>query len=106
MFKNISNEKLGELIDEATVDCNDEEEQSMGFFSAIDDALIIPFKAKVIGVDIEVTSIEQNNTYYIDAICERNGKQYKINILNLEYDPKQVKGYEWLEAFRKWISTF
>ena len=35
--------QLDKLIEEATVDCHDEDEQTSGFFNMIEDALAVPF---------------------------------------------------------------
>jgi len=39
----------------------------------------------------------------IKAVCEKKGKKYKINILDIEYSSKIVKNYQYIEAFRKWF---
>ena len=88
------------------MDCYGEEEQMMGLLNEIEDKLSIPFKAKVLGEEVEIIDFEQADTFHLNAICQRNGNKYKIDILNLEYEPKNVNGYEWLEAYRKWISNF
>ncbi len=106
MYKNLPKTKLDKMIKEATVDSYGDEEQMMGLFNEIEDKLSIPFKAKVLGEEVEIIDFEQADTYHLNAICQRNDKKYKIDILNLEYEPKNVNGYEWLEAYRKSISTF
>ncbi len=92
---------IDQLIEEATVDCYDEYEQKMGFASVLEDKLKFPFPAKVVGEEVTVTGLNQQSND-IEVICQRNNKSYRINILSLEYDPKKVRGGQWIEAYRKW----
>lgn len=101
MVKKLLEEKLKELIEEATIDCYDEYEQRSGFYTMLEDNLGFPFKATVVGEAVEVIGVEQEDER-IDAICKRKGKTYNVDILNIEYKPGEVKGYEWIEAYRKW----
>ena len=44
-----SDARLEELIEQATVDCYNEEEQVTGLFTMIEDNLAIPFEKSVLG---------------------------------------------------------
>jgi hypothetical protein len=48
--------QLDELIEEATVDCFDEEEQASGFFAVIEDNLPLPFTTRILGVEASVAA--------------------------------------------------
>jgi Calcium binding len=50
-------ERLEELIEEATVDCYDEEEQHSGLLTMIEDEVVFPFDAKVIGEIVQITGM-------------------------------------------------
>lgn len=100
-MKKLSEKKLDELIEEATVDCYDDSESRVGFCTMMQDNLLFPFKASVVGEKVEVTSVESRNEA-IDAICRRNGRKYPVDILSIDYNPAEVKEYEWIEAYRKW----
>ena len=102
MPKKLSEEQLDALIEEATVDCYDDYEARAGFFTVLEDNLTFPFKATVIGEEVEVIGIEQEDER-IDAVCKRKRKKYQVDILNLKYKSEEVKGYEWIEAYRKWV---
>lgn len=95
---------LDELIEEATVDAYDEEEQAMGFCSVLDDEVTYPFTAHLIGETVSVTGVEQANDNRIVATCERNGKTYRIGLLDLEIDTAKVAGGQWIAAYRAWAS--
>jgi hypothetical protein len=43
--------RLDELIDEATVDCYNKEEQVTGLFAMLEDHLALPFQTEVLGGD-------------------------------------------------------
>jgi hypothetical protein len=96
--------RLQALIEEATVDCYDEDEQHVGLMTMIEDNVICPFKAKVIGEEVEV--VELRSAEYgigVDAICRYNGKDYRINIHSLEWPRQKPEGFEWIEAYRAWL---
>src|SRR5215470_3751926 len=75
--------QLDELIEEATVDCHDEEEQASGFFAIIDDNLALPFMTPILGVEASVSAIEMDDDGRIKAVCERNGEQQRIDLIDL-----------------------
>jgi hypothetical protein len=97
-------ERLRELIEEATVDCYDEEEQRTGILTMIEDNVVCPFQAKVVGEPVEVTGFEWPKVglgYH--AVCKRNGKEYRIDVNSLEFVDPLPEGYEWIEAYFSWV---
>ena len=65
-------EYLETLIEEATVDCYDEYEQATGLFTMIEDELEIPFTTRVLGMEVAVVAIEQDDSGLgVVAVCER-----------------------------------
>src|SRR5437899_12267096 len=74
---------LDELIEEAIVDCYDEEEQATGFFTIIDDNLAMPFTTRILGVDASVAAIAMDDDGRIKAVCERNGELQRIDLIDL-----------------------
>jgi len=49
----MSKRRLAALVEEATVDCYDEAEAVVGFFTMIEDHLEVPFATVVLGVDVK-----------------------------------------------------
>ncbi|GAA2617268.1 hypothetical protein GCM10010399_55330 [Dactylosporangium fulvum] len=47
----LSRSQLDALVEEATVDCYNEDEQLTGLFTMIEDNLALPFTTEVLGVD-------------------------------------------------------
>lgn len=97
-----SDEQLDELIEEATVDCHDEEECLTGFFSVLEDELELPFRTAVLGVEVEVTGIDlSGDGRVIVATCVRDQWQQRMPLLDLPL-PSNLTGAEWVEAYRRW----
>ena len=92
---------LDELIAEITVDCNDEDEELMGFECAFDEEAALPCPGSVIGEEVQVLSVaRQHGRGELVATCERDGRKYKIALLDveLEADPateRLVAAYRW-----------
>jgi hypothetical protein len=94
---------LDELIEEATVDCYDEEEQATGFFAIIDDNLDLPFTTRILGIDACVAAIVIDDDSRIKAVCERNGEQQRIDLVDLPLPSPPPSGAEWIAAYRHWV---
>jgi len=95
--------QLDELIQEATVDCHDEEEQLTGLFSVMEENLALPFMTPILGVDASVAAIEMDDSGRIKAICERDGQQQRIDLVDLPLPSPPPSGVEWIAAYRRWL---
>jgi len=95
--------QLDELIEEATVDCFDEEEQASGFFAIIDDNLALPFTTRVLGVEASVSAVVMDDDGRIKAVCERNGERQRIDLIDLPLPSPPPSGAEWIAAYRHWV---
>jgi hypothetical protein len=99
----VSRERLDELIEEATVDCYGEEEQHTGLLTMIDDNVVCPFRARVIGEEIEVTALKwPPSGYGLMAVCKHKGKIYHLDITALEWVKPRPAGFEWIAAYLTW----
>ena len=95
--------RLQELIEEATTDCYDEDEEHAGLLTMIEDHIVCPFRAKVIGKEVAVVGLEwPKSGYGLVAVCERNGKRHRVNIDSLEWIKPRPEGFEWIEAYFLW----
>jgi hypothetical protein len=93
---------LDELIADITVDCNDADEELMGFENAFDEWAALPCSGTVIGEDVQVLSVAtQNGRRELVASCERGGHRYQIALLDvdLKADPATER---LLAAYRWW----
>jgi hypothetical protein len=98
--------RLSELIEEAIVDANDESEAHMGLMTMIEENVVCPFKAKVIGEEVDVVELSAPNAGLgLDAVCRYKGKDYRIDVNSLEWPKKKPEGFEWIEAYQAWRAT-
>jgi predicted regulator of amino acid metabolism with ACT domain len=84
------------------VDAYTESEQITAFFTKIDEHLVTPFAARVLGMDVVVTRIELTNDEQIVAVCRRGVAAQRIAILDLSLPAPPPDGVEWVHAFRLW----
>lgn len=98
----ISKARLEEMIEEATVDCHDESEQMTGWFTMLDENLVVPFETMVLGVAVTVERVDLNRSEQIVAVCARGGARQALPILDLPLPTPPPDGAEWIEAYRHW----
>jgi hypothetical protein len=100
--KKLSPAKLDELIAEATVDAYDDSEQMTGFYTMFEEHLVMPFKTKVLGVEVTVDRVDITDDERIVAICARGTSRQRVPILDLPLPEPPPKGSEWIDAYRRW----
>jgi hypothetical protein len=100
----ISKARLTVMIEEATVDCYNESEQVCGWFTMIDENLAVPFEAVVLGVTVTVERVDMTEADQIVAICSRGRHKQSIPILDLPLPIRSPDGWEWIEAYRLWVT--
>ena len=94
--------RLRELIDEATVDAHDDDEQRMGLFTMLQDELAVPFETEVLGVAVQVTEVELNDAQDIVAVCKSDRHTQRIAIVDVPLPKPPPDGAEWIAAYRRW----
>src|SRR5207302_483760 len=97
-----SQKQLTDMIAEATVDCYNEDEAAVGFFTMIEDQLRIPFKCKVLGLEVVVEKVTLGRDGGIEAICRHGSSKQRIPLLELRLPVPAPAGSEWVEAYRQW----
>lgn len=96
-------ERLNELIEEATIDCYDEDEQHSGLLTMIEDNVVFPFEATVIGERVQITGMAwPDDGYGLQFTCEKNGETYVIDAGSIEWAEPLPEGFEWIEAYFAW----
>jgi hypothetical protein len=98
----ISSTKLAEMIEEATVDAHDESEQTMGWFTMLEEYLELPFETEVLGVSVRVPRIDHRDDDCLVAICARGRDEQAIGLADLPLPTPMPAGAEWIEAYRRW----
>jgi hypothetical protein len=97
----LSKAELNAMIEEATVDCNDEEEALTGFATLVEENLEVPFETTVLGVTVTVTGVT-HTSHGLVADCARGRHRQAIHLLDLSLPQPPPKGAEWIAAYRRW----
>jgi hypothetical protein len=100
--KSPSDTKLDEMIEEAIVDAYGESEQTVGFYTMIEDNLAMPFRTEMLGVEVTVERIDMIDDAQIVAICSRGKSWQRVPILDLPLPSPLPEGADWIMAFRHW----
>lgn len=100
-------ERLSELIEEATIDAYGDEEQHTGLLTMIEDNVVCPFKAKLIGEVVEITDfVWPDSGLGLKVKCTHKGKTHLIDITSLEWTDPLPEGFEWIEVYFEWRRGF
>ncbi len=100
--KPASDARLDEMIEAAIVDAYGESEQTVGFYTMLEDNLAIPFKTEVLGVDVTVERLDMTDDEQIVAICARGKSRQRVPILDLPLPTPAPEGADWINALRRW----
>ena len=99
-------QRLRALIEEATVDCYEEGEEFQGMVNMLEENVVCPFPAKIVGELVAVTDLEAPpHGFGIQAVCRYKNKDYRIDVTSLEWTKQRPEGFEWIEAYLAWLET-
>ena len=90
------------MVERAIVDAYGEPEQIGGFYTAIDEHLVVPFETTVLGMTVTVGGVDLTDRDEIVAVCTRGQHRQAIPILDLVLPSSAPEGAEWIEAYRFW----
>jgi len=107
-WKTIDSDEISEAMSVATTDAYDDHEQHTGLLTAIDEDVRFPFKAVVLGQNVEImgSDIPPDDGLGLDLICEFNGQRHRIAARNIELIKPFPQGYAFLAAYLDWKSRF
>lgn len=98
--------RLQELLDEATMDCYDEEEAFSGVLITLDENLKFPLQAQLLGEAVEVTGLSEARSSLrrgIIATVKKEKRTFTAGLADLVFrDPDPVSA-EWLAMYRYWL---
>jgi hypothetical protein len=94
--------ELEAMIDEATIDAYNEDEQLTGLFTMLQEKLDVPFATTIFGVEVTVRGIDLTTDGRIVALCSRGHDRQSIGILDLPLSTPAPEGAEWIDAYRHW----
>jgi len=89
---------LDKLIEEATVDCNNETEEVTGIFTMLEENLAVPFATKLLGVEVTVERVDLNKADEIVAVCRRGRERLRVPVIDLPLPEPKPKGADWIDA--------
>jgi hypothetical protein len=101
-LRKLSQEQIDALVEEATVDTYNESEQAVGFYEMISGNLEVPFRTKILGVEVMVDGVGLASGDRIVAKCRRGARRQRVDLLDLPLPVPWPKGAEWIEAYRHW----
>lgn len=70
----------------------------------LEEHLVVPFRATVLGVEVTVTKIDLLSGSGIAAICSRGKYRQAIGILDLPLPIPPPASTEWIDAYRRWAT--
>ena len=97
-----SNAKLDEMIEEAIVDAYGESEQTVDFYTMLEENLATPLKTEMLGVEVTVERIDMTDDEQIVAVCSRGAARQCVPVLDLPLPSPPPGGADWILAFRRW----
>lgn len=95
------NATLEAMIEEATVDAYNDDEQLTGLFTMLEEQLVVPFTTTVLGVEVTVTKVDLTD-HGIVAICVQGRHRQRIDLLDLPLPVPPPDGTAWIDAYRHW----
>ena len=84
------------------MDAYGESEQTVGFYTMLEDSLAVPFQTEVLGVEVTVERVDMTDDEQIVAVCARGKSRQRVPILELPLPDPAPEGAEWIDAFRRW----
>ncbi|MDG4807182.1 calcium-binding protein [Micromonospora sp. WMMD1120] len=99
----LSQAELDALVDEATVDAYNDDEQLTGLYTLIEEHLAVPFTTRVLGVEVTVRRVDLRHGAVV-AVCHRDGIRQAISLLDLPLPEPAPSGAQWIEAYRHWAN--
>ncbi|MGI8757449.1 MAG: hypothetical protein ACR2MB_16650 [Acidimicrobiales bacterium] len=96
--------ELDELVEQITVDAYGDE-ACWSFLQAFEDEVAYPFPATLVGMAIEVTGVDfdGNERRRLVAQVQRNDRQGKISILDIELPQTGTPASVTLAAYQRWL---
>ena len=95
--------RLELLLDEAVVDAYGDGEQRVGIYTMIEDNLGVPFRTRILGVEVVVERVDLNDGDEIVAVCRAGTVLQRIPVLDLPLPSPPPRGAEWISVYRLWM---
>ena len=96
---------LDALIGDIIVDAHDDDEQLAGFEAVIEDEVLLPADAFVLGEPVSVLKVDYSGSPLrgLTAMCRReDGSEYEIAVADVVF-PEDSNGARYVAAYRRWM---
>ncbi|MDY7105132.1 MAG: tetratricopeptide repeat protein [Actinomycetota bacterium] len=96
---------IDELVDDIVVDAHDEHDQLAAFSDELTGRAQFPFRASVVGVEVEVWGVDfdGNERRGLVAECWRDGVRHDVGLLDVEpIPPVAAETHRLVDAYRRW----
>ena len=99
---------IAAAYEEATVDAHDEEELHTGLMTAIEESLVFPFTAKVMGQVVDIVGSEwtEQDEFGLDLVVDIDGQRHRMAAQSVELIPPLPDGAVCLAAYLDWRRRF
>jgi hypothetical protein len=94
-----------ELLERATIDCYDEEEEFSSLLCTLDEHLCFPLRAKILGIEVEMLGLDSiQSSLRRGFVAEvRGGNQlHTVGLFDLALLDSDPESAEWLAMARWW----
>jgi len=98
--------RLQALLEEAIVDCYDEEEEFSGVLVTLDENLKFPLQAQLLGDTVEVTGLSESRSSLrrgITANIKKGERAATASLADLTFVNPDPVSAEWLAMYRYWL---
>jgi hypothetical protein len=98
-------EELDRMIEEATVDCYNEDEAFMGVVCYLADRMSFPFRAKWLDDVVEVMGIDDEESGFegeVLAEIRTKDDEYTVALDELESLPDDIENGKYFEMYEYW----
>ena len=95
--------RIRTMIEESTVDAYGRSEEMTGWATMIGDQLDLPFETVVLGVVVNVVTIDLGRDDSLVAICQRGRTKQRVALEDLPLPKTRRRGAEWIYAYRVWL---
>ena len=100
-------DEIDELIDRVVVDAYGEDEQLWSFRQWFEDSATLPFRATIVGAEVEVIDIDYDgdDRRGLVARCTREGQQHSVSLLEVTpTDSISTDTAALIAAYRRWAT--
>ena len=100
-------DEIDALIAQVVIDAYGEDEQLWSFRQWFEDTAAFPFRATVVGAEVEVIEVDYDgdDRRGLVARCEREGQQHSVSLLDVApTDSISTDTAALLAAYRRWAN--